>query len=60
MIGGQMMDLENINKDLTKSQIANLHRLKTGEIFMASCEMGAILGEAEPQERKSSDISLMT
>ncbi len=46
MIGGQMIDLENSDKKLTKEQIANLHRQKTGELFMASCQMGAILGEA--------------
>ena len=50
MIGGQMIDLENSNKALSKAQIANLHRQKTGELFMASCEMGAILGEASRQD----------
>lgn len=52
MIGGQMIDLESSNKTLTKAQIANLHRQKTGELFMASCEMGAILGDAPSEERK--------
>ncbi len=51
MIGGQMMDLENAQNKLTKEQIANLHRLKTGELFMASCEMGAIIGGADTNQR---------
>jgi len=53
MIGGQMMDLENANNKISKEQIANLHRLKTGELFMASCEMGAIIGRASLDERKA-------
>lgn len=51
MIGGQMMDLENTNNKLTREQIASLHRLKTGELFMASCEMGAIIGGADINQR---------
>lgn len=51
MVGGQMLDLENANNKLNKEQIANLHRQKTGELFMASCEMGAILGHASRQDR---------
>lgn len=51
MVGGQMIDIENANKKLTKEQIANLHRQKTGELFMASCEMGAILGGASKEDR---------
>ena len=47
------MDLENsTNNKISKEQLANLHRLKTGELFMASCEMGAVLGRAGINERK--------
>lgn len=52
MVGGQMIDLENSDSKITKEQMANLHRLKTGELFMASCEMGAVLGHATIQERQ--------
>ncbi len=51
MIGGQVIDLENSGKKISKEQIANLHRQKTGELFMASCEMGAILGKASVEDR---------
>lgn len=51
MIGGQMMDLESANSKLSKEQVAKLHRLKTGELFMAAAEVGAILGHASPAER---------
>lgn len=53
MVSGQMMDIENAEKKISKEQIANLHRQKTGELFMASCEMGAILGRAENKHRQS-------
>lgn len=46
MVGGQMMDLEAENKNLTIEQITRLQRLKTGELFSISCEAGAILGKA--------------
>jgi farnesyl diphosphate synthase len=53
MVGGQMIDIENINKKISQEQIINLHRLKTGELFMASAECGAIIGKASPSERKA-------
>ena len=46
MVGGQMMDLEAENKQLTLEEIIRLQRLKTGELFAVSCEAGAILGKA--------------
>ncbi len=51
MVGGQMIDIENSKNKLTNEEIVNLHRKKTGELFMASCEMGAILGQASIQEK---------
>jgi len=51
MAGGQMIDLENANQKITKEELAKLHRLKTGELFMASAEIGAILGHARINER---------
>ena len=46
MVGGQMMDLEAENQQLTLEEIIRLQRLKTGELFAVSCEAGAILGKA--------------
>ena len=53
MVGGQMIDIENIDKKISQEQIINLHRLKTGELFMASAECGAILGGSGKQERSA-------
>jgi farnesyl diphosphate synthase len=53
MAGGQMMDLENAEKKISKETLAKLHRLKTGELFMAAAECGAILGRSGIDERKA-------
>jgi farnesyl diphosphate synthase len=53
MAGGQMMDLENANNKISKEQLAKLHRMKTGELFMASAESGAILARAGMEETKA-------
>lgn len=45
-IGGQMMDILGESTPLTLTQVERLHRLKTGALIAASCEMGAILGQA--------------
>jgi len=51
MVGGQMMDLENSGKKISNEQLAKLHRLKTGELFIAACEMGAVLGHCSNKEK---------
>jgi len=53
MAGGQMIDLEKANQKITKEELAALHRLKTGELFMAAAEMGAVLGGASIKDRNS-------
>lgn len=53
MVGGQMMDLESQNEELTIDQVIRLQRLKTGELFAISCEAGAILGKAPWQMRNA-------
>lgn len=51
MVGGQMMDLESEGEKLSIDQVIRLQRLKTGELFAVSCEVGAILGKAPSQLR---------
>lgn len=52
MVGGQMVDLESDNREMSINEIINLQRLKTGELFAVSCEGGAILGNAPEHLRK--------
>lgn len=63
MVGGQMMDLDAENQQLTADEIIRLQRLKTGEMFAVSCEAGAILGKAPDAlrsrlERYAHDIGI--
>lgn len=53
MAGGQMLDLEAQNKNLTKEQIYHLHNLKTGKMFIASIKAGAVLGDADASKIKA-------
>lgn len=46
MVGGQMMDLDAEHQDMTADEVIRLQRLKTGELFAVSCEVGAVLGKA--------------
>jgi len=51
--GGQMLDLESSNRQISKEELAKLYRLKTGELFISACEIGAIIGRASEEERKA-------
>lgn len=53
MAGGQMLDLiyeKEITADYT--QLVNSQYMKTAKLFMACCEMGAILGSASEDEKQ--------
>jgi len=52
MIGGQVVDIENENKDVTKEQLDYINRLKTGALIEASFMIGAILAGARKEEVK--------
>ncbi len=45
MVGGQKLDLEAESKNLKLSEIKNLQKLKTGELFRFSCVAGSILAK---------------
>lgn len=49
MAGGQMLDLEAEEKQLTAPQIRQMQQLKTGALISASARMGAIIGDADNQ-----------
>ena len=50
MIGGQVIDIENENKQIDIDLLTTLQKLKTGALLSASCEIGAILGNATEAE----------
>jgi farnesyl diphosphate synthase len=51
MIGGQMIDIEAPNRQLSADQVIELQQKKTGALFEFCCEAGAILGGAGPAQR---------
>lgn len=53
MIGGQMLDMISEEKELNIEQITRLQRQKTGMLFAAACEAGAILGKAPQNVRNA-------
>lgn len=53
MVGGQMLDLMAEDVDLNVNEIIRLQRMKTGAMFVISCEAGAILGKAAPNLRSA-------
>ena len=54
MVGGQMLDLEAgklpAQPVATVADVTRLQSMKTGRLITAGCEMGAILGRAEPND----------
>lgn len=44
MIGGQIVDMEGEERTLSASELTEMHRMKTGALIRAACEMGAYLG----------------
>lgn len=53
MVGGQMIDLSPQRDSLDLDGITRLQALKTGALITFSCEAGAILGRATPDERQA-------
>ncbi len=51
MAGGQVMDIRLENEDANLEELRSLHRLKTGALFTAAAEFGAIVAHATTQER---------
>ena len=46
MIGGQVLDIEGENSDLSRSELERIHRMKTGALLTCACRMGAIAANA--------------
>lgn len=55
MIGGQVVDIDSENKNISLSELKYIHLLKTGAIIRSSCIIGAILANASESEIKSID-----
>ena len=56
MVGGQVMDLEGENKELTLDQLIKLHSLKTGALISASCVLGALAAGVSFADERMRDV----
>ncbi len=53
MVGGQAFDMESETRRLSLEELACMHKAKTGEMFKASILMGAAVGQANANTRRS-------
>jgi len=53
LIAGQVVDLEAGESVVDLQTLEFIHSHKTGRLFIASAELGAILGKARPRERQA-------
>lgn len=51
MCGGQALDLAATDKAISLEQLEKIHRLKTGALISCAVEMGAIAGNATPEQK---------
>lgn len=50
MVGGQALDIQSRNRQLTEQEVLDIQTRKTGALIRAACAMGAIAGGAEPEQ----------
>jgi geranylgeranyl diphosphate synthase type II len=63
MVGGQVMDIQAENQEIDLAHLQQIHTFKTGRLIRAAVRIGAIIGEATPQQMQcltnySEDIGL--
>src|SRR5699024_5946875 len=50
MVGGQFLDLDAENKQVSIHELENIHHLKTGRLLTFAIKAGALIGQATPSE----------
>lgn len=50
MLGGQIADIEAENRTVSRDEITNIHRRKTGALIRGSVRIGAILAETDESQ----------
>jgi len=55
MIGGQVLDIDEVKRPENLEELQTLHRMKTGALLTASCRMGAVAASATPHQLASLD-----
>lgn len=55
MIGGQVVDIQSENKDITVKELEYLHLNKTGAIIRSACTVGAVMAGADEEAVRAAD-----
>ncbi|SES82682.1 farnesyl-diphosphate synthase [Oceanobacillus limi] len=50
MVGGQILDMEAENRNVSLEELEKIHELKTGELLKFAITSGALLGNASPKQ----------
>lgn len=50
MVGGQIIDLESEDKQISLEKLFEMHDKKTGALIAAACKLGCIVGEASNEQ----------
>ena len=50
MVGGQVLDVQSENRELTEREVLDIQSRKTGALIRAACAMGAIAGGASEEQ----------
>ena len=53
MAGGQAIDLDSVGKPLTQPELELMHALKTGALIRAAILLGALCGDAMPDDERA-------
>ena len=56
MVGGQVIDLEGENKQLTIENVIEMYRLKTGALIKAAVVIGCILAGADEETQNAAEV----
>ena len=56
MIGGQTIDLSSENKTIDAGTLRNMHRLKTGALIKAACQMGVICAGGSDEQFSAASL----
>lgn len=50
MVGGQVLDMQSTQSNISRSDLERLQQLKTGRLFRAAARCGALLGGADEEQ----------
>lgn len=56
MVAGQVFDIQAENKTITHEQLANIHYLKTGKLFLFAVQAAAIIANLSTSERQLLEV----